>query len=291
MLPLVCSRWRRLADSPQLVRSFSLFRPGLASLPCLAAFRGWLERSAAAAAVRSLELSASAFAGGRYDNFSAADKAQLRSELLRISAACGGLQQLTLEATFLDLPGFDVSSLLAGLPSLQLLHLSLPNTVLELQAPLDCLPQLRDLRLQGEPVRLGPAAALPPALTRLSLGGFADEHAHLDFPAQASVPLRASWLGCMDWLHARPCHEAREITVGSPLQGIPLPAMLRGTHASFALLIPQFDPKGWLGVMVFFNQLPLLCAAAADYTAASAEAPAREAKLCARWPGRTEPPG
>ncbi len=162
--------------------SFDLAFNGLKWLPRLAAFRGWLERSGAGPAVRSLRLEAIPFLEGDSYLYSTADASQLRSELLRIAAACSGLQQLAFETESPSLPDIDVSSLAATLPSLRQLHLFQPDTPLLLQAPLDSQSQLLDLRLQGRSVRLGPAAALPPALTRLHLGEFMEDQAA--FPSQ-----------------------------------------------------------------------------------------------------------
>ncbi len=153
VLPLVCSRWRRLADSPQLVRSFSLKFKGASSLARLPAFRSWLERLGAGAAVRSLRLVARPTLEDHIDDYSTADLTQLRSELLCISAICSGLQELRVEQPVVPhdqiLPDsdVDVSSLAGALPSLRLLHLLLQDTALQLQAPLDSQSQLLDQRL------------------------------------------------------------------------------------------------------------------------------------------------
>lgn len=156
--------------------SFSLNLYGASALPRLAAFRGWLRQSASAAAVRSLRLEArQSFACSlRLERFSADELEQLHSGLLQCAAACSGLRQLrvVMPKQWHFLPDVDVCSLAAGLPRLQLLHLSLPATRLVVEAPLVSLPQLLDLRLLGQPAWLGPAAALPPALTRLGLGEF-----------------------------------------------------------------------------------------------------------------------
>ncbi len=186
LLQLVCSRWRRLADAPQLVRHFWLEVDGVGSLPRLAAFRGWLEQSAAGAAVRSLRLDASPYVDDEEEHYSTSDLALLRSELLRTVAAGSSLQQLTIETTQLPLPDIDVSSLAAALPSLRLLSLDFSDTVLLVEEPLNFLSELLDLQLHGEPVSLDPELTLPPSLTRLVLGAFFEE----EFPSQVGL-LRA----------------------------------------------------------------------------------------------------
>jgi len=194
----VCSRWRRLADAPELVRSFSIHCRLAGSFPRLAAFRRWAERSGAAAAVRSLRLEAGLLEG--IDPILTAEFVRMHKQLMRIAAACSGLQELRVESYDLPLPEFDVSRLAGALPSLRQLHLFQPDTTLLLQAALGSQSQLLDLRLQGRrPVRLGPAAALPPALTRLRLGGSSDTLRRDDLPRQVS--LRRAEIVCL-WLYA-----------------------------------------------------------------------------------------
>ena len=202
------------------MRRFWLILDGVHSLPRLAAFRGWLERSSAGAAVRWLRLDASPFVTiHEEDEYSKSDLELLRSELLRTAAAGGGLQQLTIETTKLPLPDIEVGSLAAALPSLRLLSLTFLDTVLLVEAPLNFLSELHDLQLRGEPVWLNPAAALPPSLTRLVLGSF-DQG---EFPRQVSLHAPGACLAmvpfrsCLSALSAvsdsvatplRPCHRS-----------------------------------------------------------------------------------
>lgn len=182
MLPLVCPRWRRLADDPSLIRSFHLKFRGTSALLRLAAFRGWLEQSGAGAAVRSLRLRASSYDGNQVASFGSSVLKQLHSELLCALAACSGLQELRCWTLDLDLPPVAVGRLANALPHLRLLHLSMENTKVLVEAPLGALTQLYDLRLTGDPVRVRPNASLPLALTRLRLGYFQEGQAAL--PAQ-----------------------------------------------------------------------------------------------------------
>lgn len=142
VLPLVCPRWRRLADEPSLVRSFHVKFKGTSALPRLAAFNGWLERSGAGAEMRSLRLFASSQLYFNDDGEEIQDVEQLGSELQHMLAVCSGLQELRLVA---------------------------PNIQLSIQEPLASHSALRDLRLKADPILLGPQAALPPALTMLHL--------------------------------------------------------------------------------------------------------------------------
>ena len=169
VLPLVCSRWRRLADWPQLVHSFSLELLGAAELPRLTAFCRWLEQSGAGAAVRSLQLEAIPIPNKK--PYEEGCLLQLHSNILRAVAACGGLEELRVATRDLRLPAVKVCSLARGLPSLRLLHLQL-ETEMRVTAHLGGLSQLCDLRVEGYPLYVHPDTTLPPALTRLHLGRF-----------------------------------------------------------------------------------------------------------------------
>ena len=86
-----------------------------------------------------------------------------------------------------------VASLAGSLPSLRLLHLLLEPTEVLIDAPPDGLSQLQDLRVDGDPLRMQPAPALPPSLTRLHLGRFEDG-VDEELPPQVRLPCIRSHL-------------------------------------------------------------------------------------------------
>ncbi|PRW58888.1 adenylate cyclase regulatory [Chlorella sorokiniana] len=199
LLPLVSTRWRRLADEPHLLRNLKFNWDGATLLSRLASFRRWLERSGGGAAVRSLRLEASPYyEDGRGKQYSAAEMEQLHRDLLCALAACSGLQELVARILVHNtLPAIDIGRLAASLPSLRLLHLSVLNTQLAVDEPLGALSQLCDLRLNGGPVLLQPgwtvsgcAATLTSTLTRLHLGRFDTEA----LPAQVTALSRLAHL-------------------------------------------------------------------------------------------------
>lgn len=166
VLPLVCSRWRRLADAPPLVQSFRLQLAGERSAARLAAFRSWVQRSRAD--VR--RLSVLTYMSDRVPAVSL-------GELLCALEACSGLEELRLTAEL----GHDLELgsrfAAAALPRLRLLHLRNTWGGLAVRRQAGAMAHLRELRLMGHPLRMGPAALLPPALTALHIGGFEDTHA------------------------------------------------------------------------------------------------------------------
>ena len=124
-----------------------------------------------------------------------ASSQQLHSTLLRITAACSDLQELRVASPCVmpPLEVCKVCSLAGGLPSLRLLHLQLNMTEVTFDAPLDGLCQLQDLRVDGEPLRMQRALALPPSLTRLHLGCFPYEFEE-ELPPQVRLPCMHSQL-------------------------------------------------------------------------------------------------
>ena len=202
----MCSRWQRLADDPQFVRSFKVqLNTFTDAFSRLAAFRGWVERSGAGAAVRSLRLEAGPFAAGDSDSDSDSndwpEPEQLCSELSRIAAACAGLQQLRVETEHTPLPDIELSSLAAALPRLRLLHLHVQDTRISVDAPVGSSSDLLDLRLVGHILTLAPGASLPPALTRLDLTSCTAEQG--DFPAQVGCCHGRGPADCGGWASLR----------------------------------------------------------------------------------------
>lgn len=193
VLPLVCSRWRRLSDDPQLLRCLSLEFNGSGSLSRLAAFRRWL---GAGAALHSLRLEASPIVECDDDYYSITDLRQLHRDMFaHIPAACSGLRELRIQTWQLRLPDIDVGNLAATLPSLRVLrlHAVLGARLLVLKS-LGHLSNLHELRLEGDSWQLQPAAALPPALTRLDLSFCQLRQAVM--PAQVCAHLRLMVVVC-----------------------------------------------------------------------------------------------
>lgn len=183
MLPLVCSRWRRLADAPPLVHSFRLHLAGPPSPARQAAFRRWVERSGPA--LRSLTIHT-------YYN-DQVPEVQL-GELLGVLAACSGLEELCFSTETRQ--ALEVGSRLAAwaatMPRLRLLELDNSGAGVAVRRTAGDMAGLHELHLEGYPVRMVPAALLPPALTALHLGGGYEDTGSV--PAQVCSSLQPACL-------------------------------------------------------------------------------------------------
>lgn len=177
--PLVCQRWRRLANSaPQLLRSLSLtIDANDAGAARLGAFATWV-LAHAARHVQQLSLEVRS-----REQYSAGVQQWLVAAVTAIITACGtagGLRELRLQldSSIFCIPMYWASSLQG------LRHMS----VMSIEAPLvwdihkQALPSLEGLALSGVHLVLPATAYLPTSLTSLQLEG----------EAAASLPVQAS---------------------------------------------------------------------------------------------------
>ena len=184
---LVCRRWNRLLGSPALLRSAALrLVPGPTQptreaaarfLPRLRAFAAWLGARAAPHLV-CLHLQLCIPQG--------APTGRLRRAFAELKAAlaerCCGLAELRFEVD----RGAKLSGWVAALAGLRTLHVRAGGK-LQLVAQLQGLTSLRELHLEGCPLRIRPEAELPAGVTALALAGDARSSA---LPQQARPQAR-----------------------------------------------------------------------------------------------------
>ena len=174
-VPLACQHLRQLADSPALNAAVRVKLSGDGCLPRLRSFCGWLAQQRGS--VQQLRL---AVDGNELDAGDKCEAAALLSAALTACGAAGSLQRLQLVIKGLRFP---CSGWVAELRSVHTLAFDCGdksnNFVVE--QSLSGLTQLQDLWLGGadyECLSLGPAARLPPSLSRL----------HIDNDAAKSLP-------------------------------------------------------------------------------------------------------
>ena len=183
-LPLVCQRFWRLVNSPQLLASISLVLEREPWVPRLRALCHWLLLRAAGC-VRRLRLEALQYVGTEQE---AGEAEALATAIAMACAAGGGLEQLEL------LGGLCLgtcSSWLVALRGLRRLSLQCSeHGYVAVTASLEALSSLQELHLSAE-VMLLPTAAFPRSLTKLALGPTtvdgAAEEAGSALPSQASL--------------------------------------------------------------------------------------------------------
>ncbi|PSC74846.1 TMV resistance N-like [Micractinium conductrix] len=180
-VPLACQHLRQLADSPALNAAVRVKLSGDGCLPRLRSFCGWLAQQRGS--VQQLRL---AVDGNELDAGDKCEAAALLSAALTACGAAGSLQRLQLVIKGLRFP---CSGWVAELRSVHTLAFDCGdksnNFVVE--QSLSGLTQLQDLWLGGadyECLSLGPAARLPPSLSRL----------HIDNDAAKSLPQQFSQL-------------------------------------------------------------------------------------------------